>query len=215
MRDPTCNRCGSETAYTQINANDGYCDACALHRAKGRAAAPPLPEGEPAPYRVDQWDTAEASFYVVLGPGLDGLQASWPTDDDGRVQAELWALRLNHAATLAAAPAPGAVLSESERRGLADVRGAIQRELDRAAIAGNRGSGLYDDIPAALAILDGILSQPSPRPATLTVGEACPRWCGTYDPLDMSSAMDGDRRYATDACRAAGRCTRIAPEAAP
>lgn len=40
----------------------------------------------------------------------------------------------------------------------------------------------------------------------ITVTTTCPPWCGTYEPTDMSSALDGDRRYATDACRNAGRC---------
>lgn len=41
-----------------------------------------------------------------------------------------------------------------------------------------------------------------PEPPT----SPCPAWCATHDPLDFSSAIDGDRRYASEACRAAGRC---------
>lgn len=45
-------------------------------------------------------------------------------------------------------------------------------------------------------------------PSTETTCKTCPSWCATYDPLDMSSAMDGDRRYHCNDCRSAGRCLR-------
>jgi hypothetical protein len=51
------------------------------------------------PYKVDQWDTHSNSFAVVLGPGLVGLQASFPADEAGWAQARFWANRLNYAAS--------------------------------------------------------------------------------------------------------------------
>lgn len=47
-------------------------------------------------------------------------------------------------------------------------------------------------------------------PATAPV-DRCPDWCATYDPRDMAGALDGDRRYASQACRDAGRCTSRGP----
>jgi hypothetical protein len=61
-------------------------------------------------------------------------------------------------AARALAARPG--LSERERRGLADVRAAINRELYRAEVAGNRGSALYDGVPAAIAVIDRLLAPP-------------------------------------------------------
>lgn len=50
-----------------------------------------------------------------------------------------------------------------------------------------------------------------PLPTRKELGP-CPETCGTYHPLDMSTAVDGDRRYSTGECRAAGRClSRPAP----
>ncbi len=48
-------------------------------------------------------------------------------------------------------------VSESARRGLWQIRDAIRRELEAAVHNGNRGSQLFDDIPAALEVLDRLL----------------------------------------------------------
>jgi len=52
----------------------------------------------------------------------------------------------------------GVALTEEERRGLADVSGAARAMLERAEHNGNRGSSMYDDIPAALAAIARILA---------------------------------------------------------
>jgi hypothetical protein len=57
-----------------------------------------------APFKVDQWDTCDDSFAVIIGPGLEGLQAAFPADDAGWAQAQLWADRLNGAAALWSKP---------------------------------------------------------------------------------------------------------------
>lgn len=52
---------------------------------------------------------------------------------------------------------------------------------------------------------------PSLKPVPTAPESPCPDWCATYLHTDMSSAFDGDRRYNTDACRAAGKCVGKEP----
>jgi Lar family restriction alleviation protein len=65
----------------------------------------------------------------------------------------------------AAAPAPGVVLSADEREAIEWARRIIPNGTGRSDLAKRLTA-------TAIAVLDRLLSQPSPRPATLTVGAA-------------------------------------------
>jgi hypothetical protein len=91
----------AEKGHSDISIIDDALGACIAHTKSTRQAKRIL-EALAAtevsePYKADQWDTCNGSFYVVLGPGLVGLDAAFPANEEGWSQATLWAERLNRA----------------------------------------------------------------------------------------------------------------------